>query len=67
MLTSFRFNTSIEFNFISTVSASLYGSKNCVLTEEDKNRIQVAEMRFLRATLGVTRQDELTNKANRKT
>jgi hypothetical protein len=37
------------------VSADLYGSENWVLTEKDKNRIQAAKMRFLEATLGVTR------------
>jgi hypothetical protein len=37
------------------VSAGLYGGENWVLTEKDKNRIQTAEMRFLRATLEVTR------------
>jgi hypothetical protein len=49
------------------ISAGLYGSENWVLTEKDKNRIQAAEMRFLGATLGVTRQDRLTNEAIRKT
>jgi hypothetical protein len=48
-------------------SACLYGSENWVLSEKDKNRIQAAKMRFLRATLGVTRQDRLTNEAIRKT
>jgi hypothetical protein len=37
------------------------------LTEKDKNRIQAAKMRFLEATLGVTRWDRLDNKAIRKT
>jgi hypothetical protein len=45
------------------VSAGLYGSKNWVLTEKDKNRIQAAEMRFMRSMMGVTRQDRLTNEA----
>jgi hypothetical protein len=49
------------------VSVGLYGSENWVLTEKDKNRIQAAEMRFLRSTIGVTRQDRLTNEAIRKT
>jgi len=39
------------------LSAGLYGNKNWVLTEEDKNRIPAAKMRFLRAMLEVTRQD----------
>jgi hypothetical protein len=39
-----------------TVSAGLYVSENWVLTEKDKNR-RIAEMRFLRSTMGVTRQD----------
>jgi hypothetical protein len=49
------------------VSAGLYGSKNWVLTEKDKNRIQAAEMRFMRSTMGVIRHDRLTNEAIRKT
>jgi hypothetical protein len=49
------------------VSAGLYGSENCVLTRKKKNRIQAAEMRFLRSMMGVTRQDRLTNEAIRKT
>jgi hypothetical protein len=44
-----------------------YGSENWVLTEKHKNRIHAAEMRFLRATLGATSQDRLTNEAIRKT
>jgi hypothetical protein len=39
---------------------------NSVLTEKDKNRIQAAEMRFLRSTMGVTRQGRLSNEAIRK-
>jgi hypothetical protein len=49
------------------VFAGLYGSENWVLAEKDKNRIQAAEMRFLRSTMGVTRQDRLNNEAIRKT
>jgi hypothetical protein len=49
------------------ISAGLNGSKNWVLTEKDKNRIQAAEMRFLRSTMGVTTQDRLTNESIRKT
>jgi hypothetical protein len=49
------------------VSAGLYGSENWVLTEKDKNRFQAAEMRFFRSTMGVIRQDRLTNEAIRKT
>jgi hypothetical protein len=37
------------------ISAGLYSSRNWVLTEKVKNRIQAAEMRLLRSTLGVTR------------
>jgi len=51
--------TQIKFYKVMAVSAGLYGSENWVLTEKDKNRIQAAEMRFLRAMLGVTRQDKL--------
>jgi hypothetical protein len=43
------------------IFAGLYGSENWVLTEKDKNRIQAAQMRFLRSTMGITRQDRLTN------
>jgi hypothetical protein len=46
--------------------SGLYGSENWDLTEKDKYRIQVAEMRFFRSNLGLTTQDRLTNKAIRK-
>jgi hypothetical protein len=49
------------------ILAGLYGSENWVQTEKDKNRIQAAEIRFLRSTLGVTRQNRLTNEAIKKT
>jgi hypothetical protein len=50
-----------------SVSVGLYGSQNWVLTQKDKNSIQTAEMIFLRSTMGVTRQNRLTNEADRKT
>jgi hypothetical protein len=59
--------TQIKFYKVMAVSAGLYGSEKWVMTEKDKNRIQAAEMRFLSATLGVTRQDRLTNQATGKT
>jgi hypothetical protein len=62
-----RTETQIKFYKVMAISASLYGNKNWVLTEEDKNRIQAAEMRFLRSTMGVTRQDRLTKDAIKKT
>jgi hypothetical protein len=49
------------------VSVGLYGSENWIVTEKDKNRLQEAEMRFLRSMVGVTRQDMLANEAVRKT
>jgi hypothetical protein len=51
-----RIETQIKFYEVMVVSTGLYGSENWVLIEKDKNRIQAAEMRFLRATLGVTRR-----------
>jgi hypothetical protein len=62
-----RTETQIKFYKVMAVSAGLYGSENWVLTEKDKNRVQAAEMRFLRSTMGVTRQDRLTGEAIRKT
>jgi uncharacterized GH25 family protein len=59
--------TQIKFYQVMAVSAPLYGSENWILAEKDQNKIQAAEMRFLRATSGVTRQDRLTNEAIRKT
>jgi hypothetical protein len=58
-----RTERQIKFFKVMAVSAGLYGSENWVLTEKDKNRIRAAEMRFLRSTVGVTRQDRLTNEA----
>jgi hypothetical protein len=62
-----RTETHIKFYKVMAVSAGLYGNENWVLTEEDKNRTQAAEMRFLRSTMGVTRHDRLINVAIRKT
>jgi uncharacterized GH25 family protein len=56
----------ITFYKVMAVSAGLYGSENWVLAEKYKNRIQAAEMRFLRSTMRVTTQDRLTNEAIRK-
>jgi hypothetical protein len=41
----------------------LHGSENWVLTEKDKSTIQAAEMRLSRSTMGVKRQERLTNEA----
>jgi hypothetical protein len=49
------------------VFAGPYGSENWILAEKVKNRIQAAEMRFLRPTMGITRQDRLNIEAIRKT
>jgi hypothetical protein len=40
--------TLIKFYKIMAPSAGLRGSENWVLTEKDKNRIQAAEIRFLK-------------------
>jgi hypothetical protein len=56
-----RTETQIKFYIVMVVSDDRYGSENWVLTEKDKNRIQATEMRFLRSTTEVTRQDRLTN------
>jgi hypothetical protein len=61
-----RTETKIKFHKVMTVSGGLYGSEYWVLTEKDKYRIQAVEMRFLRTTMGVTRQERLTNEAIRK-
>jgi hypothetical protein len=59
--------TQIKVYKVMAVSAGLYGSKNWVLAENDKNRVQATEMRFLRSLLGVTGQDRLSNEAIRET
>jgi hypothetical protein len=45
---------SIRLHKVMAVSTGLYGSENWVSTENDKNRIKAAKMRFLTSTLGVT-------------
>jgi hypothetical protein len=60
-----KMETQTKFHKVMTISAGLYGSKKWVLTE--KNRIQEAKMRFLRAMLETTRQDKSTNDAIMKT
>jgi hypothetical protein len=61
-----RTEIQIKFYKVKAIPAGLYGSENWVLAEKDKNRLQAAEMRFLRSTMGVTREDRLTNEAIRK-
>jgi hypothetical protein len=61
-----RTETQIKLYKVMVVSAGLYGSENWVLKEKNKNRFQVAEMRLLRSTMGVTRQAKLTNETIRK-
>jgi hypothetical protein len=39
--------THIKFYKVMAISAGFYGSKNWVMKEKDKNRIQAVEMRFL--------------------
>jgi hypothetical protein len=65
--TKTRTETQIKFHKVMLVSVGLYGSENWVLTDKDKNIIQATEMRVLRSTMGVTRQDTLSNEAIRKT
>jgi hypothetical protein len=57
-----KMETHIKFYKVFAVSAGLYGSENWVL-----KIIQAAEMKFLRSTMGVTKQHRLINEAIRKT
>jgi hypothetical protein len=44
-----------------TVPILSYGSKSWVVSKKDKDKIQVAEMRFLRRVKGCTRADRIRN------
>jgi hypothetical protein len=62
-----RMEKQIKFYKVIAISAGLYGSEIWVLTEKNENRIQAAEMRFVRSMWGSTRQDRVTIVAIRKT
>jgi hypothetical protein len=39
----------------------LYGSETWTCTEREESKLQAAEMKFLRATVGQTRRDRIRN------
>jgi hypothetical protein len=39
----------------------LYGAETWTCTERDESKVQAAEMKFLRATVGETRRDGIKN------
>jgi hypothetical protein len=51
----------LRLHNIVSKSALQFGSKTWILRKEDKRRLEVSHMRFLRPIIGVTRRDRLSN------
>jgi hypothetical protein len=56
-----RKETNLKFFKIMEVPVLLYGSETWTLRKTDWNRIQAAEMKYLRAVKGCTRLDQVRN------
>lgn len=56
-----RKDTRIKFFNTIAVPMLTYGSEARIMTEKDKSKVQVAEMKFMRSTLGCTIQDKKKN------
>ena len=56
-----RPETQLKFYKVMAVPVGLYASETWTLRKVDEQRIQTAEMRFLRSVRGVTRRDRLRN------
>jgi hypothetical protein len=49
--------TKLRIHNITAKTALKYGSETCVLNKRDKQRLEAAQMRFLRPLLGYTKLD----------
>jgi hypothetical protein len=56
-----RKETNLKFYKIMAVPVLLYGSETWTLRKRDWNRIQVAEMKYLKAAKGCTSLDQIRN------
>jgi hypothetical protein len=56
-----RTETQIKFYKVVARPSLLYGSETWVTTKRDMNRLEAAEMRFLRSVTGYTRLDKIRN------
>jgi hypothetical protein len=54
-----RKETNLMFYKIMAVAVLLYGSETWTPRKRDRNRIQAAEMKYLRTVKGYTRLDEI--------
>lgn len=61
-----RKDTAIKFYKTMAVPILTYGSESWITTQKDTNKLQTAEMRFLRRIKGCTREDRLRNEAIRE-
>jgi hypothetical protein len=53
--------TQLRLHNITTKSALRYGSENWILKQRNKQRLEAAQMKFLRSLLGLTRLDKKRN------
>jgi hypothetical protein len=56
-----RKETNLKFKKIMAVTLLLYGSETSTLRTRDWDRIQAAEMKYLRTVKGCTRLDQIRN------
>jgi len=61
-----RTDTQIKFYKVVARPSLLYGSETWVTTKRDMNRLEAAEMRFLRSVTGYTRLDKIRSEVIRK-
>ena len=61
-----RKDTKLKFYKVMAVPVLMYGSESWILKEADKNKIQAAEMRFLRKVKGCSRRDHIRNETIRE-
>jgi hypothetical protein len=53
--------TNLKFYKIMAVTVLLYGSETWTMRKKDWNRIQAAEIKYLRTVKGCIRLDQITN------
>ena len=61
-----RKDTQLKFCRVMAVPMLLYGTESWITRKRDKNRIQAAEMKFLRSAKGCSEQDRFRNEEIRE-
>jgi hypothetical protein len=58
-------DTKLRLHNITSKASFCYGSKNWIINKRDTQKLEAAQMRFLRPLLGLTRLDRQRNPENR--